>query len=105
MINTENDLEKELEGVPQTELYKFMDWYMPELCKLVKPGNKVLVFEEGYFCSKCDFQLNDEEAWWHYCSSCAANFDCCEEDNEPCEACGPRVEELVLKAYAKIQRG
>ena len=79
-----------------------MDYHINEICELVKPGNKVLVFQEGYSCSNCKSQLNEEEASWHYCNYCLINFDCCEEMDEPCETCGPKVEELVLKTYKTL---
>jgi len=105
MIRTIGDLEKELKNIPQTELYRFMELAMPELCKLVKPGHKVEVYQEGYFCSNCNSKLNEEEAWWHYCPNCLVNYDCCEEENEPCEVCGSEVEKLVLETHKKLNQG
>ncbi|RLE39590.1 hypothetical protein DRJ17_00130 [Candidatus Woesearchaeota archaeon] len=99
-----DDLERELRYIPQTELYRFIDLRMSELCRLVKPGHNVEVFQEGYFCSNCNYKLNNEETWWHYCPNCLVIFDCCEEENEPCEICGSEVERLVLESYKKISQ-
>ncbi len=102
MLKTINDLEKELGSVPQNELYKFIELKMPELCRLVKPGNHVELLQDGYFCSNCHSKLNEEEAWWNYCNYCLVNFDCCEKEDEPCDICGEKVAELVLETYKNI---
>ena len=102
MIKTAGDLEGELKKVPWYLLEKFTDLHISELCGIVKPGNEVKTFEEGYFCSHCHSQLNEEEAWWHYCAVCLVPFNCCEEDNEPCEVCGERADKLVRETYRRI---
>jgi hypothetical protein len=81
-----------------------MDDFMHDLCRLVKPGNRVNVFEEGYFCSNCDSKLDDDEAWWHYCPHCLVNYDCCEEVNEPCDICGQKLAKLVLEKYRSLRK-
>ncbi len=103
-MRTVEDLEKELKKVPWDRLEAFTELCMPELCRLVKPGNEVQAREDGYFCSNCHSQLNEEEAWWHYCAHCLVNFNCCEEDKEPCVVCGERASELVRKTYRKVHQ-
>ncbi len=100
MINNLDDLKKELKNISSySQLYRFIELAMPELCRLIKPGYRVEVYQEGYFCSNCGNRLNDEQAGWNYCPYCLVNYDCCEEENEPCEVCGPEIEKMVLKLY------
>jgi len=101
-VITVKDLEKELRNVPPGLLEVFTEAHISELCGMVKPGNEVQAFEDGYFCSKCHSQLTEEEAWWHYCAVCLVPFNCCEEAEEPCTVCGERADKPVRETYRKI---
>ena len=103
-MRTVEDLEKELRKVPWWRIEKFTEAHISELCEIVKPGNEVQTFEEGYFCSNCHSQLSEEESGWHYCACCMVNFDCCEKREEPCVVCGERAAELVRETYWKVHQ-
>jgi len=104
-IESIEDLTTALAKVKPHELDDFIEYiinYRPhEACRLVKPGNFVEIYEEGFFCSNCSSRLTDEEAGWHYCNHCLAIFDCCDRFDEPCEVCSEEIAKLILTLYTQ----
>ncbi len=104
-MNTIKDLETELRKIPieYSSLDHFVDINLRSVTNLVKSGNRVVLTEGGYECSKCKGELTEEESNWVYCANCINPLDCCEERDAPCDSCRPYAYDLIVKTYINLQ--
>lgn len=90
--------------IKSEEILEAFRWMNKErLMPLFIPKAKVRRYDEGNFCSRCDYQFQGEEADYHYCVRCGEELACC--DNPNCDKDRQRAEESMIsflyKAYTK----
>jgi len=102
VVRTIADLEMKLKDVHPLELDRFVQWYLSDVCRLIKPGNQLLLTEEGYYCSACKEEVPEDKSGWVYCTNCTVSLNCCDELDAPCDVCGPKAEDLIRDTYRKL---
>jgi len=81
-------------------LEKFKLMNKERLIPLFVPKSNVLRYEEGDFCSNCNYKFIREEANYHYCVNCLEELACC--DDELCDKDWQRAEESMISFLDNI---